>query len=277
MAKRYGMGWQRDLPDFRDYSPDTDKIQELLKGSKALKSTRSSKKSVDLSGFCSPVEDQEDIGSCTAHAGIGLLEYYERRAFGDHVDASRLFVYKTTRNLLGWTGDTGAWLRTTMKSMVLFGAPPEQYMPYETADYDEEPTAFCYAFAQAFKAIRYYRLDSRGVAGDDLVKRVKSFLAAGYPSMFGFTVYNFGNDKGEIHFPTNSDPVLGGHAVVAIGYDDNRKIGSDKGAIKIRNSWGEGWGEGGYGWLPYRYLEEGLADDFWSLFKAEYVETGKFD
>ena len=125
MAKRYGMGWQRDLPDFRDYSPDTDRIQELLKGSKALKSTRSSKKSVDLSGFCSPVEDQEDIGSCTAHAGIGLLEYYERRAFGDHVDASRLFVYKTTRNLLGWTGDTGAWLRTTMKSMVLFGAPPE--------------------------------------------------------------------------------------------------------------------------------------------------------
>ena len=150
-------------------------------------------------------------------------------------------------------------------------------MPYQTGDYDEEPTAFCYAFAQAFKAIRYYRLDSRGVAGDDLVKRVKSFLAAGYPSMFGFTVYNFGNDKGEIHFPTNSDPVLGGHAVVAIGYDDNRKIGGDKGAIKIRNSWGEGWGEGGYGWLPYRYLEEGLADDFWSLFKAEYVETGKFD
>lgn len=277
MPKRFGMGWQRDLPDFRDYSPNTDKIQKLLKGSKALKSSRRAPSKIDLSQYCSPVEDQGNIGSCTAHAGIGLLEYYERRAFGDHIDASRLFVYKATRNLLGWTGDTGAWLRTTMKAMVLFGAPPERYMPYVEDDYDEEPSAFCYAFASAFKAINYFRLDSAGVVGDDLVKRVKQFLAAGYPSMFGFTVYNFGNDKGEIAFPSGSDPVLGGHAVIAIGYDDKRKIGDDTGALMIRNSWGENWGENGYGWLPYRYIEEGLADDFWSLFKADYVDTGKFD
>lgn len=277
MAIRYGMGWQRDLPDFRDYSPETDKIKELLKGSKAIKNSKRMSKSVDLSEFCSPVEDQGSIGSCTAHAGIGLLEYFERRAFGQHTDASRLFLYKATRNLLGWTGDTGAWLRTTMKAMVLFGAPPERYMPYETADYDEEPSAFCYAFAQSFKAIRYYRLDSHGVIGKDLLDRVKHFLAAGYPSMFGFTVYNFGNDKGEIAFPRDGDTVQGGHAVIAIGYDDSRKIGGETGALKIRNSWGTGWGEDGYGWLPYRYVVEGLADDFWSLLKAEYVESGQFE
>lgn len=277
MAERFGMGWQRDLPDFRDYSPDTDRVQKLLKGSKALKASRRAPTTIDLGKYCSPVEDQGDIGSCTAHAGIGLLEYFERRAHGKHIDASRLFLYKTTRNLLGWTGDTGAWLRTTMKAMVLFGAPPERYMPYITSDYDDEPSAFCYAFAASYQAINYYRLDSQGVIGDDLVKRVKHFLAAGYPSMFGFTVYNFGNSKGEIAFPTSSDSVLGGHAVVAVGYDDKRQIGRDKGALKIRNSWGEGWGEGGYGWLPYRYLEEGLADDFWSLFKAEYLETGNFE
>ena len=95
--------------------------------------------------------------------------------------------------------------------------------------------------------------------------------------MFGFTVYNFGNDKGEFAFPGPQDSVQGGHAVVAIGYDDSRKIGKHKGALKIRNSWGTGWGEVGYGWLPYAYVEAGLATDFWSLFRAEYVETGNFD
>ena len=94
--------------------------------------------------------------------------------------------------------------------------------------------------------------------------------------MFGFTVYNFGNANGEFAFPGPSDAVQGGHAIVAVGYDDDRQIGSEKGALKIRNSWGTGWGESGYGWLPYAYVEQGLADDFWSLFKLDYIDTGKF-
>ncbi len=246
MAQRFAMGWQRDLPDHRDYSPDTDSIRTLLKGSKTLK-RRPPKlaKSADLSDWCSPVEDQEDLGSCTAQAGIGLLEYFENRAHGKHIDASRLFLYKTTRNLLGWQGDTGAWLRTTMKAMVLFGSPPERYMQYDVSKFDEEPSAFCYSFAQSYKAIQYYRLDSHGVSGSDLVKRVKLFISAGYPSMFGFSVYNNGNAKGEFAFPGPNDAQLGGHAVVAIGYDDKRKIGSETGALKIRNSWGDDGGEEG--------------------------------
>jgi C1A family cysteine protease len=208
---------------------------------------------------------------------VGLIEYYERRAFGDHLDASRLFLYKVTRNLLHWTGDTGAWLRTTMKAMVLFGIPPEEYWSYDISKFDEEPNAFCYAFAQRYQSINYYRLDRPGASPTQLLNRVKNFLAAGYPCMFGFTVYNFGNEKGEIEFPSRNDPVRGGHAVVAVGYDDNRKIGKDKGALKIRNSWGVGWGEDGYGWLPYSYIEASLAEDFWSLFKAEYIDTNKFE
>ncbi|CAD7779147.1 MAG: hypothetical protein KCCBMMGE_00816 [Candidatus Methanoperedenaceae archaeon GB37] len=90
------------------------------------------------------------MGSCTAHAGVGLIEYYERKAFGTHIDASRLFLYKVTRNLLGWTGDTGAFIRTTMGAMVLFGVPPEKYWPYITRKhpgpagertFDDEPTS----------------------------------------------------------------------------------------------------------------------------------------
>lgn len=277
-TKKFGMGWQRDLPDIRDYTPDHDKIGELFHKSKALKPPQAGiAKNVDLSGHCSPIENQGSLGSCTANAGAGLIEYYERRAFGEHLDASRLFLYKVTRNLLHWTGDTGAWLRTTMKSMVLFGIPPEEYYPYDISKFDEEPSAFCYAFGQNYQSIKYYRLDKANRSPSQLLTRVKNFLAAGYPSMFGFTVYNFGNEKGEFSFPGSSDTVQGGHAVMAVGYDDNRKIGKNKGAIKIRNSWGIDWGEGGYGWLPYEYIEAGLADDFWSLFKNEYVSTKQFD
>jgi C1A family cysteine protease len=276
--KRYGLGWQRDLPDIRDYTPESDTIGKLIHKSKALKPPKAGlKKSEDLTRWCSPIEDQGDIGSCTANAGVALIEYYQRRAFEEHLDASRLFLYKVTRSLLHWTGDTGAWLRTTMKAMVLFGVPPEEFYPYDVSKYDDEPSAFCYAFAQNYQSIKYYRLDRATVSSTQLLGRVKNFLAAGLPSMFGFTVYNFGNDKGEFEFPGPRDASQGGHAVVAVGYDDNRKIGKEKGALKIRNSWGTDWGEGGYGWLPYAYVEAGLADDFWSLFRAEYVETGKFE
>ncbi len=273
----YKTGWQRDLPDYRDFNPAHNKIAPLFSKSKAVKSPKAAKSKVDLAAWCSPIENQESIGSCTAHAGVGLIEYYERRAFGDHVNASRLFLYKVTRKLLHWTGDTGAWLRTTMKAMVLFGVPPEEYYPYDISKYDDEPSAFCYAYGQSYNAIQYFRLDGPGVTTTQLLKRVKNFLAAGYPSMFGFTVYNFGNEKGEFEFPGSSDPVQGGHAVIAIGYDDNRKIGKEKGAIRIRNSWGTDWGENGYGWIPYAYIESGLAVDFWSLFKKEYVLTRKFE
>ncbi len=95
--------------------------------------------------------------------------------------------------------------------------------------------------------------------------------------MFCITVYNSGNAKREFEFPGPNDRVQGDQAVVAVGYDDNRKVGKEKGALKIRNSWGTALGEGGYGWLPYAYVEAGLADDFWSLFRAEYVPTGHFD
>ena len=276
--KKYGMGWQRDLPDIRDYTPENEKIEILFHKSKALNPPKARiKRSVDLTPWCSPIEDQGSLGSCTANAGVGLIEYYERRAFKEHLDASRIFLYKVTRKLLHWTGDTGAWLRTTMKAMVLFGIPPEEYYPYDISKFDDEPDAFGYAFAQNYQSIKYYRLDIANQSPDQLLTRIKNFLAAGFPCMFGFTVYNFGNEKGEFEFPGPNDPVQGGHAIVTVGYDDNRKIGKDKGALKIRNSWGTAWGEEGYGWLPYAYVEAGLADDFWSLSKAEYVQTGQFD
>jgi C1A family cysteine protease len=98
--------------------------------------------------------------------------------------------------------------------------------------------------------------------------------------MFGFTVYSSfpypGDGRKDIPYPTNNDSVLGGHAVMAVGYDDNRMIGGKKGALLIRNSWGTGWGEQGYGWMPYDYVVHGIAVDFWSLVQADFVNTNLF-
>ncbi len=285
--KQLAMGWLRDYPDMRDYTPEHDSIAPVLKKTRARKPTKKGgAPTADLRPWCPPIEDQGSLGSCTANAGVGLLEYFERRAFGKHIDASRLFLYKVTRSLLHWTGDTGAFLRSTMGGMALFGVPPEEYWPYKEAQFDAEPPAFCYSFAQNYHALKYYRLDPSGTTADALLGSIKTNLAAGLPSMFGFTVYNSigqAASTGMIPFPASGERVAGGHAVCAMGYDDSLKIQNSspggiqtKGALLIRNSWGTGWGLAGYGWLPYDYVLSGLAVDWWSLLKSEWIDTGNF-
>jgi C1A family cysteine protease len=285
--ENHGLGWVRDLPDVRDYSPQHEIIKPLLKQLNVLTAPVSLVTKVDLRAWCPPIEDQLNLGSCTANAGVGMIEFYERKAFGTHLDASRLFLYKVTRNLLGWTGDTGAYLRSTMGAMSLFGVPPEKYWLYNVANFEAEPTAFLYALAQSFQAVNYYRLDPVGITPANLLVQIKTNLAANLPSMFGFTVYDSisqanGLGKGKIPFPCPSDKVAGGHAIMAVGYDDtiiikNANYGTTTtGALLIRNSWGTGWGEAGYGWLPYDYVLRGLAVDWWTLISQEYINSKNF-
>lgn len=296
---KFGMGWLPDYPHFEDYTVNrdevsqrlktlgqTDSVKDMLKKTKMARLPKTLPASADLRPWCSPIENQGKLGSCTAHAGVGLVEYFERRAYTKHVDASRLFLYKATRNLMHWTGDTGAFIRNTMGALVLFGVPPEEYWPYVTADFDKEPPAFCYAFAQSFQAISYYRLDPSGTPKDMLLNRIRTNLVGGLPSMFGFTVYNSysqASTNGLIPYPTKGEQIVGGHAVMAVGYNDDMKIKNANpgakvttGALLIRNSWGTGWGNSGYGWLPYDYVLNGDAGDWWSLLKNEWINTGEF-
>jgi C1A family cysteine protease len=268
-----GLGWLRDLPDPRDYTREHRSIRSQLD---ELKAAPSMAESVDLREFCTEPSDQGLLASSSAHACLGLLGYFERRALGATNEPSRLFVYHTTRRLVGAPGDAGAGLRITLKAMARFGIPPERTWPYDPGLLDVSPEAYTFSFDREFRKVAYFRLD-RSNGSEGLLRTVKSFLAAGFPSVFGFSVFTSLTADGDIPFPTRQAAIRGGQAAVAVGYDDRRRIGSEKGALLVRCSWGRAWGEGGYGWLPYAYVRERLAVDFWTLTKREWLRSGEFD
>lgn len=286
-----GTGWLPPLPDLRDFTDKQPEIADMANnlGLFEVKKLKALPTTVDLRTWCSPIESQKNLGSCTAHAAVGIVEYFQRRAYGKYLEGSRLFVYKTTRNLMQITGDTGAWLRNTMGALVLCGVPDEKYWPYTDAKptFDNEPPSFVYAVADNYEALRYFCHDPLGanVPGSTVLVNVKNYLAAGIPSMFGFwgfPSFSSSDVKGGIPYPCPGEQAQWGHAIVAVGYDNGKKIKntiSNKttiGALLIRNSWGTAWGDQGYGWLPYEYVENRLAIDFWSLLSLEWVDTKQF-
>ncbi|MHC5748363.1 MAG: C1 family peptidase [Nostoc sp.] len=280
-----GTGWIADTVDERDKVKLLDVSVELPT-------------SVDLREWCSPIEDQGEMHSCTAHAAITLVEYYQKRAFGKYFDASRLFLYKVTRNLLCDQKDKGANARTTMKALALFGVPPEKYWPYDQTKLYEEPPAFCYALASNYQALEYYRLDIQGIARDVVLQQIKANLAANRPLMFGAILFRSyakqAMETGKFTVPSASDINICdpnnpnsnclGHTMAAVGYNDTIKNQhSDPtetettGALLIKNSWGTDWGDNGYGWLPYEYVLRTLTNDWWTMLTQEWLETGEFD
>jgi C1A family cysteine protease len=272
------LGWHRDIPDPRDYILSSRPVREMLQKLKRSGNGRHREpKQVDWRAYCSAVGDQQDLQSCTAHACLGLTEYFERRAHGKSLDGSRLFLYKMARQLQQRSGDQGASLRATLKAMVRFGTPPAHYWPYDTTEFDKEPASFLYSFARDFHSIRYLRLDPPNSTGAEILDNMKSFLAAGLASMFGFSLISSISQAADIPAPTMFDSVRGGHAVVTVGYDDHHKIRSTKGAFLICNSWGSDWGDDGYGWLPYVYIQERLAVDVWTLLKPDWIESAEFE
>ncbi len=272
-----GLGWLPSLPDFRDFTASAapaDAWIEQLRAAGAAPSHRST--SVDLRDYFLDADDQLSLNSSTAHACTALVEYFERRSHGRLLRPARLFVYQSALRLAGVAGNGSVDLRTTLKAMVRCGLPPERFWPYEVDRLSLQPDSFLYSFSELCRAVRYVRLDRRGASGIETLQMVKAFLAAGFPSAFGFPVPNSLSLNPDIPYRPTFDSLLGGQAVVAVGYDDRWLRGS-RGALLVRSSWGTEFGENGYAWLPYAYVEEQLASDFWTLFHPDWISSGEFD
>lgn len=259
----------------RDFTPETPAIKKLVTEPKATTAAQ-----VDLRKDCSPIRDQLDIGSCVAFACCGLVEYYQKKVKKDFLVMSPLYVYKMARHMLKWEGDTGLFIKSGISALAHFGAPKESDWPYDTSEYETMPTWDIGAIAANYQALKYFRLDAYPYSQpQSILTRIKSYIAAGNPSVFGFSCFEslFDDNSGDIPFPSQSENVIGGHAVLAVGYDDNLAIkgAQTRGALMIRNSWSTQWGREGYGFLPYDYVLQGLADEFWILTSAEWLDAAK--
>lgn len=266
-----GLGWHRDLPDPRDYTRKQDAVAKLLND---LAPHDESPPSVDLREYCAEAMHQAGFAASSVHACLALVQYFERRASGRVIEPSRMFVYRAGRRLLGWSGDSGLPLRVTLKAITRYGLPPERLWPYDRQLLDAEPDAFVFASGAPIPNVFFVRLDRRGERAENTLETVKRFLAAGFAVVFGFVVCTSISADPDIPFPTIFDGIRGGQAAVAVGYDDNRRIRSDRGALRVLNSWGSDWGEGGFGWLPYSYIREQLAVDFWTVIASSWIVSG---
>ncbi len=240
-------GWIPDRPDFRDRLYAT-----IAAPPKKLPSK------VDLRAHCSPVENQGNLGSCTANALAGTLEFLERKASKTATNLSRLFIYYNERAMEGTINDdAGAMIRDGVKTLVKLGVCSERTWPYKISKFKIKPSPASYKQATSCEIKSYHR-----VIG---LHQMKQCLAEGYPFVFGFSVYeSFESDAvaktGKLTLPKPKEKQLGGHAVCAVGYDDSTK------RLLVRNSWGADWGMRGYFTMPYDYVSNSnLADDFWTL------------
>jgi hypothetical protein len=282
-----GQGWLRDQPDFRDFSPETPAVREALAKLKRRRTGRGAKPpaAIDLTEFLIPSAPAADRQT-TVDGALAMIQYFERRATGRLLECSGRFLDYNARRLTETPPGGGLSLRTALRALARFGCPPRQYEPSGTgAEY--EPTPFEYGFAREFAGLQYVRLDGAGQSGagqsgtgrsgSEILRTIKAFVAAGFACACGASVGAAPSAEGDMPFPTKSDAIVGGTAVVVVGYDDDARIRSSHGALLVRTSLGSTPGRGGVGRLPYRFVEEGLACDFWTLLKPDWLASGEFE
>jgi C1A family cysteine protease len=244
MKRKQTYGWVPDLPDGRDYQYSA--IQPVVR----------IPKKVDLRQCCSEVEQQGKLGSCTAQALAGNIEFLDKKIDGEYTDTSRLFIYYNERAIEDTVDyDAGASLRNGIKTLKNDGVCREKTWPYVISRFTKKPPEKCYAEAKRHLIVSYHRLN--------ILSEMLPCLTEGYPFVFGFAVYeSFESSQvrrtGVVNMPKKGEVMLGGHAVMAVGYDQAKK------RFLVRNSWGKKWGMSGYFTMPFKYLET-LATDFWTI------------
>ena len=243
-------GWTPDVPDHRDQMFAA--AQPILAALPPC---------VDLRTKCPKPYDQEQLGSCTANAIAGALEFNQKKQKQKPTfTPSRLFIYYNERVMEGTVdSDAGAMIRDGIKSVAQQGAPPEKpWWPYDITKFREKPPKPVNDEAAKHQAVLYQRVART-------LNQMKGCLAAGFPFIFGFSVYESFESQtvastGVVNMPLPKEKLLGGHAVLAVGYNDSES------RFIVRNSWGDKWGQKGYFTMPYTYLLDGnLADDFWTI------------
>jgi C1A family cysteine protease len=246
-------GWIPDLPDKRDLlfaAPRKVSLPET----------------VDLRAEMPEVYDQGALGSCTANATGAAFQYELRRqlqATGGKPEAmfvpSRLFLYYNSRAVEGTIKeDAGAMIRDVIKVSNKLGMVPETLWPYSDKGTRFMKKPYVKVFREALKhqVLKYQRVV--GVNG------IKQALALGFPVVAGFSVYDsFESDEaantGIIPEVTEGEAMLGGHAILIVGYTKDHWI--------VRNSWGADWGDKGYCYMRFTVEFE----DCWTVQLVEVV------
>jgi C1A family cysteine protease len=263
MSIKHVLNWHPDIPDFRDWKYALHKL-------KLTQTPVTLPFKVDLRPFCSPVFDQGQYGSGTSQSLAGHLEFLELKEIREKTAApeefdpstfipfSRLFIYWNERDIEGTTDqDAGAQIRDGIKSLAQWGDCKEGDWSYLPQNVFTKPTDAAYQVAANHKIATYMRLESL----DD----VKHCLSEGFPVSFGFTVFeSFESPEvantGIVPVPNPNEECEGGHAVLAVGYDDEQQ------RLIVRNSWGPTWGDKGYFYLPYEFVTNSdLSDDYWTI------------
>jgi C1A family cysteine protease len=223
---------------------------------------------VDLTSKMPPVYDQGQLGSCTANAIGAAFEFDQVKEGYKDFMPSRLFIYYNERAMEGTIDtDSGAMIRDGMKSVAKVGVCAEDTWAYDISKFTEKPPTKAYTEAKKHQALLYKRVIP-------ILHQLQGALAAGYPIVFGFSVYESFMSAdvaktGEVPLPPRNEQMIGGHAVVAVGYDDKIQ------RFIVRNSWGKSWGKKGYCTMPYGYLTDPqLARDFWAIYTVEPDATG---
>lgn len=253
--KKYG--WTPDLPDHRDlrFAPARTRRNTLPK----------LPTSVDLrtTGFEPPIYDQSALGSCTANGVGDIFEYTQRRlGYADYMP-SRLFIYYEERRIINTLGqDSGAFIRDGLRVVNRLGAPHESIWPYNIGAFTSPPPQAAYDDGLNHQATAYMSVDNKREYD------VKAALAQGLPVTFGFSVFAWFESPDAQGFcrPVVGQGILGGHCVVLVGYFKQKNTWWGI----VRNSWGTGWGQSGYCYMPLRWLCNYYnADDFWVIQDVE--------
>jgi C1A family cysteine protease len=206
------------------------------------------------------VYNQGQLGSCTANALSGAFQREQIRSKLPDFVPSRLFIYYGERSLEGTVNsDSGAAIEDGIKVLSTIGVCDEIIWPYEIGKFTIKPSNNAYTVALEHNILQFNKVDPDPA-------HFKMMIKLGYPIVFGFTVYEsfktIGAD-GIMHSPKHGEKILGGHAVMAMGYDDHKH------SIKVRNSWGPHWGLEGYFWMPYSFLNATNCGDCWVISKTE--------